>query len=60
MSGRSWGTFRLGGGFHLIVSKTGPRIAYRGKHGQISTRSAYAKVGPFHWFAPRSKRKARR
>jgi hypothetical protein len=55
MSGRGWASFRLGGGFRLILSKTGPRVAYRGKHVQVSPRSTYAHAGPFHWFSGRKR-----
>jgi hypothetical protein len=56
VSGRNWASFRLGGGFRLIFSKTGPRVAFRGKHVQVSPRSTYVKVGPFHHFAARKPR----
>jgi hypothetical protein len=47
----AWYSRRLTRHARLIVSKTGPRIAYRGRHGQVSPRSLFGRVGGFKLFS---------
>lgn len=50
MRGRFWASTRIVGPLRLIASRSGLRPAYRFRHGQVSTRSAFLHWGPFRYF----------
>lgn len=60
MRGRFWASTRVVGPFRLIASRTGLRPALRGRFGQVSTRSAFLRFGPFRYFVGNGRRERMR
>lgn len=53
---KAWWSKGLGHGVRVIASKSGVRPAYRGRYGQVSTRSTFLRLpGGFKVFGSRKR-----